>query len=99
VTVTLTRQNLEAAVYCSKNDRFHFLRILICLCGRSTEQVPAGVLDMCGIVTVNNNINNNNNIYNNRVSPSKSLQIISYIGDRLMRSHTNTSFLLRHLYL
>jgi len=41
VTVTLTRQNLEAAVYCSKNDQLHVLQ-MICLCGRSTEQVPAG---------------------------------------------------------
>jgi len=46
VTVTLTRQNLEAAAYYSKNDRLHGLQIglLICLCGRSTEQVRAGVL-------------------------------------------------------
>jgi len=54
VTVTLTRQNLEAAVYCSKIDRLHVLQILICLCGRSTEQVPAGVVDPCGILAVNN---------------------------------------------
>jgi len=48
VTVTLTRRNLEAAVYYSKNDRLHVLQILICLFGRSTEQVPAGFLDRVG---------------------------------------------------
>jgi len=90
VTVTLTRQNLEAAVYCSKNDRLQVLqKILICLCERSIEQVPAGVFEPCGILTNNNIIknNNNNNNNNNRASPSKSLKIISYSGDRLTRSH------------
>jgi len=51
VTATLTRQYLEAAVYCSKNDRLHGLQILICLCGRSIEQVRASVLDPCGILS------------------------------------------------
>jgi len=62
-SITLTRQNLEAAVLFSKNDRL--LVLYRCLCGRSTEQVPAGVLDPCGILTVNN-INNNNNNNNNK---------------------------------
>jgi len=87
VTVTLTRKNLEAAVYSSKNDRLHVLHIglLICLCGRSTEQVPAGILEPCGILNVNNIIINNN--YYNRASPSKSLKIISYSSNRLTRSN------------
>jgi len=56
VTVTLTRQNLEATVYCSKNDRLNVLQIglLICLRGCSTEQVPAGVLDPCAILRAGN---------------------------------------------
>jgi len=69
VTATLTPQNLEAAVYCSENDPLNVLQILICLCGRSTEQVPAasaGILDPCGILTIDNFIikiiNKNNKI-------------------------------------
>jgi len=58
------------------------VQILICLCGRSTEQVPAGILDPCRILTVNNifmkNNNNNDNINN---------KITSYSGDRLTRPH------------
>jgi len=33
----------------------HVLHIVICLSRRSTEQVPAGVLEPGGILTVNNN--------------------------------------------
>jgi len=54
----------------------------ICLCGRSTGQVPAGVLDTCGILTVNNINKNSNNYYDNNNS-----KIISYSGDRLTRLH------------
>jgi len=38
VTVTLTRQNLEAAFYCSKNDRLHVLQIVLLILIQKTYQ-------------------------------------------------------------
>jgi len=86
VTVALTRQNPPFTV--RKTIDYMFYRYwYVSVDVQQSKSHAAGVLDPRGILTVYNITIKNKNNNNNRTSPSKSLKIISYSCDRLMRSH------------